>query len=67
MYERILVPLDGSGRAEHALPYAGWASPSGSTAPSLSSTACPVNDPVIRPLTVYLEKQAEIAEKPAWT
>ena len=24
MYERILVPLDGSGRAEHALPYAAW-------------------------------------------
>ncbi len=62
MYERILVPLDGSGRAEHALPYARW------LAKRLNSmvtmlTACEQNDPVARPLTIYLEKRAEEFEK----
>ena len=62
MYERILVPLDGSGRAEHALPYAGWLGKRLNSTITLM-TACPVNDPVIRPLTVYLEKQAEELQK----
>ena len=62
MYERILVPLDGSGRAEHALPYAAWLAKRLNSTITLM-TACPVNDPVIRPLTVYLEKQAEELQK----
>ena len=62
MYERILVPLDGSGRAEHALPYAGWLAKRLNSTITLM-TACPVNDPVIRPLTLYLEKQAEELQK----
>jgi nucleotide-binding universal stress UspA family protein len=62
MYERILVPLDGSGRAEHALPYAEWvAKRLGSTVTLM--TACGPDDPMMRPLTVYLEKQAEEMQK----
>lgn len=62
MYERILVPLDGSGRAEHALPYAEWvAKRLGSTVTLL--TACGLDDPMVRPLTVYLEKQTEDMRK----
>ncbi|MDM7998959.1 MAG: universal stress protein [Dehalococcoidia bacterium] len=62
MYERILVPLDGSGRAEHALPYAEWLARRLNSMVTLM-TACPQNDPVVRPLTVYLEKKAEEMEK----
>ncbi len=62
MYDKILVPLDGSGRAEHALPYAEWiAKRLGSTVNLM--TACLVDDPMVRPLTVYLEKQAEDMRK----
>jgi nucleotide-binding universal stress UspA family protein len=62
MYEKILVPLDGSGRAEHALPYAEWvAKRLGSTVTLL--TGCAQNDPMSRPLTVYLEKQADDLRK----
>lgn len=62
MYERVLVPLDGSGRAEHALPYAEWiAKRLGSTVTLM--TACGPEDPMMRPLTVYLEKQAEEMQK----
>jgi len=62
MYERILVPLDGSGRAEHALPYAGWLAKRLNSTVTLM-TACTQNDPVARPLTIYLEKKAEEFEK----
>lgn len=57
MYERILVPLDGSGRAEHALPYAAWVAKRLNSTVTLM-TACGDNDPMARPLNVYLEKQA---------
>jgi nucleotide-binding universal stress UspA family protein len=62
MYERILVPLDGSGRAEHALPYAEWLGKRLNSTVTLM-TACAQNDPVVRPLTIYLEKKAEELEK----
>ena len=62
MYERILVPLDGSGRAEHALPYAEWLAKRLNSTVTLM-TACAQNDPVVRPLTIYLEKKAEEFEK----
>jgi nucleotide-binding universal stress UspA family protein len=62
MYERILVPLDGSGRAEHALPYAEWLARRLNSTVTLM-TACAQNDPVVRPLTIYLEKKAEELEK----
>ncbi len=62
MYERILVPLDGSGRAEHALPYAEWLARRLNSTVTLM-TACTQNDPVVRPLTIYLEKKAEELEK----
>ncbi|MBN2100082.1 MAG: universal stress protein [Dehalococcoidia bacterium] len=62
MYDRILVPLDGSGRAEHALPYAEWLARRLNSAVTLM-TACAQNDPVVRPLTIYLEKKAEELEK----
>ena len=62
MYERILVPLDGSGRAEHALPYAQWLAKRLNSTVTLM-TACTQNDPVARPLTIYLEKKAEEFEK----
>ena len=62
MYERILVPLDGSGRAEHALPYARWLAKRLNSMVTLL-TACAKNDPMVRPLTVYLEKKAEEFEK----
>jgi nucleotide-binding universal stress UspA family protein len=62
MYERIMVPLDGSGRAEHALPYAGWLAKRLHSTITLM-TACTPNDPVVRPLTVYLEKQADELQK----
>lgn len=62
MYERIMVPLDGSGRAEHALPYAGWLAKRLHSTITLM-TACAPNDPVVRPLTVYLEKQADELQK----
>jgi len=62
MYERILVPLDGSGRAEHALPYAEWLAKRLNSTVTLM-TACTHDDPVARPLTIYLEKKAEEFEK----
>jgi nucleotide-binding universal stress UspA family protein len=62
MYERILVPLDGSGRAEHALPYAEWLAKRLKSKVTLM-TACVQNDPVVRPLTIYLEKKAEELER----
>lgn len=62
MYERILVPLDGSGRAEHALPYAQWVAKRLNSLVTLV-TACPQEDPMLRPLSVYLEKQAEDLQK----
>ncbi len=62
MYERILVPLDGSGRAEHALPYAEWVAKKLGSMVTLI-TACGLEDPMVRPLTVYLEKQTEDLQK----
>lgn len=58
MYERILVPLDGSGRAEHALPYAEWVAKRLGSSVTLM-TACAPGDSMMRALTVYLEKQAD--------
>jgi nucleotide-binding universal stress UspA family protein len=58
MYERILVPLDGSGRAEHALPYAEWVGKRLKSTITLL-TGCAQNDPMSRPLSVYLDKHAE--------
>lgn len=62
MYDRILVPLDGSGRAEHALPYAEWIAKRLGSKVTLM-TACGPDDPMLRPLTVYLEKQAADLQK----
>jgi len=58
MYERILIPLDGSELAELALPYAGL------IAAKLKSevvllTVCPSGVCLERPLTAYLEKKAD--------
>ena len=58
MYERILVPLDGSELAERALSYAG------AIAKRLKSeivllTVCAPGGDLERPLRAYLEKQAE--------
>ena len=58
MYKRILVPLDGSGLAEGALPYAeGVATRLHSEVILL--TACAPSDWLERPLKAYLEKRAE--------
>ena len=58
MYERILVPLDGSELAEQALPYAeGIARRLNSEVILLS--ACAPGDCLERPLKAYLEKRAE--------
>ena len=62
MYERILVPLDGSGRAEHALPYAEWIAKRLKSTVTLL-TGCAQNDPMLRPLSVYLDKEAEDVRK----
>jgi nucleotide-binding universal stress UspA family protein len=62
MYERILVPLDGSGRAEHALPYAEWIAKRLNSTVTLL-TGCAQSDPMLRPLYVYLDKQAEDVRK----
>jgi nucleotide-binding universal stress UspA family protein len=62
MYERILVPLDGSGRAEHALPYAEWIAKRFNSTVTLL-TGCAQNDPMLRPLSVYLDKQADDVRK----
>jgi nucleotide-binding universal stress UspA family protein len=62
MYERILVPLDGSGRAEHALPYAEWIAKRLNSTITLL-TGCSQNDPMLRPLSVYLDKEAEDVRK----
>ncbi len=62
MYERILVPLDGSGRAEHALPYAEWIAKRLNSTVTLL-TGCAQNDPMLRALSVYLDKQAEDVRK----
>ncbi len=57
MYERILVPLDGSELAEGALPYAeGIATRLHSEVILL--TACTPSDCLERPLRAYLEKRA---------
>jgi len=58
MYEKILVPLDGSELAERALPYVE------ELAKKLKSqvillTACMPDECMERPLTAYLEKMAE--------
>ena len=58
MYEKILVPLDGSELAEGALPYVeGLARKLGSEAILL--TACTPGECLERPLRAYLEKRAE--------
>jgi nucleotide-binding universal stress UspA family protein len=62
MYERILVPLDGSGRAEHALPYAEWIAKRLNSTVTLL-TGCAQNDPMLRALSVYLDKQADDVRK----
>jgi nucleotide-binding universal stress UspA family protein len=57
MYKRILVPLDGSGLAEGALPYAeGVATRLHSEVILL--TVCAPGDSLERPLKAYLEKRA---------
>lgn len=62
MYERILVPLDGSGRAEHALPYAEWVAKRLGSSVTLM-TACGPDEPMMRALMVYLEKRTEDMQK----
>lgn len=58
MYERILVPLDGSELAEGALPYAkAIATRLGSEV--LLLTACTPHDCLDRPLRAYLDNKAE--------
>ena len=61
MYERILVPLDGSELAEGALPYVE------EVAARLNSevilfTVCVAGDCLERPMRAYLEKKAEELE-----
>jgi len=57
MYERLLVPLDGSLQAENVLPYVEeLARRLGSEVILL--TACRPNEPLDRPLRAYLERRA---------
>ena len=58
MYERILVPLDGSELAEGALPYAEGVA-IGLHREVILFTACAVGDCLERPLRAYLEKRAK--------
>ena len=58
MYERILVPLDGSELAEQAVPYVeGLASKFNSEV--IVITACLPGDPLERALTEYIERRVE--------
>jgi nucleotide-binding universal stress UspA family protein len=58
MYERILVPLDGSELAEQAIPYAEWLA-SKFNSEVILITACLPGDSLERALTEYIERRAE--------
>jgi nucleotide-binding universal stress UspA family protein len=58
MYERILVPLDGSELAEQAIPYAEWLA-SKFNSEVILITACLAGDPLERALTEYIERRVE--------
>ena len=58
MYERILVPLDGSELAEGALPYAEGIA-KGMRSEVVLITVCAPCDGLERPLRVYVDKKAE--------
>jgi nucleotide-binding universal stress UspA family protein len=58
MYERILVPLDGSELAEQAIPYAEWLARKFNSEVILI-TACLPGDSLERALTEYIERRAE--------
>lgn len=58
MYERILVPLDGSELAEQAIPYVEWLAGKFNSE-VIVITACFAGDPLERALTEYVERRVE--------
>jgi nucleotide-binding universal stress UspA family protein len=58
MYERILVPLDGSKLAEQAIPYAEWLARKFNSE-VIVITVCLGGDPLERTLKEYIERRAE--------
>ncbi|MCX6009711.1 MAG: universal stress protein [Chloroflexi bacterium] len=58
MYEKILVPLDGSELAEQAIPYVEWLARKFNSE-VIVITVCFAGDPLERALTEYIERRAE--------
>ena len=58
MYEKILVPLDGSELAEQAIPYVEWLAKKFNSE-VIVITVCFAGDPLERALTEYIEGRVE--------
>jgi nucleotide-binding universal stress UspA family protein len=58
MFEKILVPLDGSELAEQAIPYVEWLARK-SNSEVIFITVCFAGDPLERAMTEYIERRAE--------